>query len=1048
MRIHELEIDHFGVWKNVTIPFHDRGVTVLYGPNEAGKSTLMRFVRGVLYGYQPGDELDANRRQERVICSGTLKVSHQGQAYRIRRVSENGTRGLLEINGQRVSQNDSLVQKLLGSASESLFKDIFAIGLTELQQLATLTGDEVAAQIYGLSLGREGEQIVRAQNAFFKGEQFLVDNEHRKGEVFSLIQQLAELDRELERIGQPAQRHTRLNDQIQKHDVGASELRRRQSNFQQDLRGYQFLNQVWEPWANHREIQQQLDRLPVTNLDIELLNRFDDMELELSEVDSQRQHFIEEAKRLQKQSEEIKLRPELEEETCAVQNLNEQTREMQEIEQRLQGRQKSGPDPRDQEIQRLLTNFDGRWDVQRLQATDISPTKIHELLQVGDAYRQANRSRSKGARKYKKRTAELKSLEQQQRGLGDEPVDKIRDDLNKKIDELENLRGLRIRKEHLEKTTQLLPEMQEAEAVEQELPPFFYYVLWFFAAPGAILFIAGSFRAMSGMVAGGAQVAIIGACYALLGLGSLGLCWTMKQHFSRLKVRFSGSDENRERIERELARVDAQIHKIKSSHLLHPQRTAPQTLITERDDVAQVEEALAKLRQQLHDLSNQSDVLQRLESLRRSMSKMRSNLQEYQKRISRTRSDWSEALRRFGLSETLKVGEAVAQCQQIANAKSALDKWNQTHHTEEQQQRQLNAFLEKVQQLSNKIEGRGIAIRDPYQLLSEWHREVQLLGERRRERTQLRETAKEKRREASRLVDKIERMREQRGFLLSQLGVSDRGEIAAKLAAIDGRKTLQTQFDDAQQKLDKVVGIDSELVITEEMLIEYEEEANRQQIADIRTELQEIDEALQVEYQKIGKLKQEVHDIEKDRSVASLRFDREQVADSLREASESLFAYRVADRVVGQLRERIERERQPETLQAASEYLNQLTCGKYRNVWTPLGERILLVDDDAEQSLRVEQLSSGTREQVFLALRLAMIRDFATQGVELPLILDDVTVNFDQMRTEAAVETLLKVADNAQQVMLFTCHLHLAHLFENEGVEPVWLPTHRPEVTV
>ncbi len=1048
MRIHELEIDQFGIWKDVTFPFHDRGVSVLYGPNEAGKSTLMRFIRGVLYGYQPSDELDASRRQERVICSGTLKVSHQGQGYRIRRVSENGTRGVLEINGQRVSQNDSLVQKLLGSASESLFKDVFAIGLSELQQLATLSGDEVAAQIYGLSLGREGEQIVRAQNAFSKGEQFLVDDDHRKGEIFSLIQQLAELDRELERIGQPAQRHTRLNDQIQKYDVSASELRRRQSNLQQDLRGYQFLNQVWEPWANHREIHQKLDRLPTTNLDIELLNRFDDMELELSEVDSQRQHLIEEAKRLQAQSEEIKLRPELEEETCAVQNLNEQSREMQAIEQRLQGRQKSGPDPRDQEIQRLLANFDGRWNVQRLQATDVSPTKIHELLQVGDAYHESDRSRSNGARKYKQKSEELKQLEQQYREFGDESVDKVRDDLNQKIDELENLRGLRIRKEHLEKTTKLLPEMQGAEAVEQELPPFFYYVLWFFAIPGGVLFLWGTYGAMHGVVAGGAHAAIIGACYALLGLGSLGLCWTMKQHFSRLKVRFSGSDENRERIERELARVDAQIHKIKSRHLLNPQRTAPPTLITERDDVPDVEETLVKLRQQLHDLSNRSDDLQRLEELRRSMSEMRSNLQEYQKRVSRTRSDWTNALRRFGLSETFNVGEAVAQCQQIANAKSALDNWNRTHQSEEQQERQLETFLEKVQQLSNKIEGRGIAVRDPYQLLAEWNRELQLLGERRRERTQLRETAKEKRREASRLVDKIDRMRQQRGSLLSQLGVADRGEIAAKLAAIDERKTLQAQCDEAQQNLDKIIGIDSELVITEEMLIEYEEQSNRQQIASIRTELQEIDEALQVEYQKIGKLKQEVVDIEKDRSVASLRFDREQVADALRVASESLFAHKVADSVVGKLRERIERERQPETLQAASEYLNQLTCGKYCNVWTPLGERVLFVDDDAEQSLRVEQLSSGTREQVFLALRLAMIRDFGTRGVELPMILDDVTVNFDQVRTEAAVETLLKVADNGQQIMLFTCHLHLAHLFENEDVEPVWLPTHRPEMTV
>ncbi|MBT5017575.1 MAG: hypothetical protein HON04_02395 [Planctomicrobium sp.] len=291
-------------------------------------------------------------------------------------------------------------------------------------------------------------------------------------------------------------------------------------------------------------------------------------------------------------------------------------------------------------------------------------------------------------------------------------------------------------------------------------------------------------------------------------------------------------------------------------------------------------------------------------------------------------------------------------------------------------------------------------------------------------------------------------MREQRSLLLSQLGVADRGDIAAKLAAIDERKTLEAELKGAEHTLFNVTKNEPELVITEDMLEEYEEAANRLQLNQIRDELQEIDETLQREYQTLGKLKQEVRDIEEDRSVASLRFDREQVADALRVASESLLSNRLANRVVDELRGRIERDRQPQTLLTASEYLRQLTCDKYRNVWTPLGEKSLLVDDDSQQSLRVEQLSSGTREQVFLALRLAMIKDFAAQGVELPMILDDVTVNFDQIRTEAAVETLLNVADEGQQVMLFTCHLHLAHLFEAENVEPVWLPNHRPEMTV
>ncbi|HWL09225.1 MAG TPA: hypothetical protein VNQ76_12535, partial [Planctomicrobium sp.] len=126
-----------------------------------------------------------------------------------------------------------------------------------------------------------------------------------------------------------------------------------------------------------------------------------------------------------------------------------------------------------------------------------------------------------------------------------------------------------------------------------------------------------------------------------------------------------------------------------------------------------------------------------------------------------------------------------------------------------------------------------------------------------------------------------------------------------------------------------------------------------------------------------------------------------------------------------------------------SAYLHQFTCGKYHRIWTRLGEKTLLVDDDKQHAFRVEQLSSGTKEQVFLSIRLAMIRDFARNGTELPMVLDDVTVNFDQTRLEAAAKTLLDVSSQGQQILLLTCHLHFAQLFQQQGHEPIWLPALR-----
>ena len=53
MRIKDIEVDGFGIWNSVKLQELPPGVTVLYGPNEAGKTTLMQFVRTVLYGFSP-----------------------------------------------------------------------------------------------------------------------------------------------------------------------------------------------------------------------------------------------------------------------------------------------------------------------------------------------------------------------------------------------------------------------------------------------------------------------------------------------------------------------------------------------------------------------------------------------------------------------------------------------------------------------------------------------------------------------------------------------------------------------------------------------------------------------------------------------------------------------------------------------------------------------------------------------------------------------------------------------------------------------------------
>ena len=78
-----------------------------------------------------------------------------------------------------------------------------------------------------------------------------------------------------------------------------------------------------------------------------------------------------------------------------------------------------------------------------------------------------------------------------------------------------------------------------------------------------------------------------------------------------------------------------------------------------------------------------------------------------------------------------------------------------------------------------------------------------------------------------------------------------------------------------------------------------------------------------------------------------------------------------------------------------------------------------------------DQLSRGAQEQLYLAMRLAHIRMHSGNSTTLPVIMDDIMVNFDSGRMERtirAMSDLSKPADNhsAYQVFYFTCHTFVA----------------------
>jgi uncharacterized protein YhaN len=117
-------------------------------------------------------------------------------------------------------------------------------------------------------------------------------------------------------------------------------------------------------------------------------------------------------------------------------------------------------------------------------------------------------------------------------------------------------------------------------------------------------------------------------------------------------------------------------------------------------------------------------------------------------------------------------------------------------------------------------------------------------------------------------------------------------------------------------------------------------------------------------------------------------------------------------------------------LMRAKDVFAELTDGVYTGLRADINERgetILIAEDALRRSLEIDALSDGTVDSLYLALRLAVVQEHNASHEPIPFVADDLLINLDNKRAQAALRTLAAIAASSQ-VLLFTHHAHMADL--------------------
>lgn len=140
-------------------------------------------------------------------------------------------------------------------------------------------------------------------------------------------------------------------------------------------------------------------------------------------------------------------------------------------------------------------------------------------------------------------------------------------------------------------------------------------------------------------------------------------------------------------------------------------------------------------------------------------------------------------------------------------------------------------------------------------------------------------------------------------------------------------------------------------------------------------------------------------------------------------------ATRLAGAVLNRVIQRYQTEHQGPLLRRAAAVFARITLGSFVNLAVDYVQerQVLLGVRPNDDRVAVTGMSQGTRDQLFLSLRLAAIeRHIASRG-PFPVIVDDLLVQFDDARALATLEVLAELGTKTQ-VLFFTHHEHLAEL--------------------
>lgn len=974
MKIIEIHVYGFGK----LIDFHLTNLSdfqVIYGKNEAGKSTLMAFIHSVLFGFPTKQQQDLRYEPKTHSAYGgqlVLLTEKYGKVL-VERVKGKAT-GEVTVtmeNGQ--IGGEELLSIVLNHLNKSMFQSIFSFNIHGLQNMNKLKGEDISRYLF--AAGTIGtDSLLKAEQEIQKEMDTLFKPNGRKPVINQLLHELRSREKELNELKIYNGQYEMLKHKQLSLESERSAIQEKIEHHQRELQTVEKMINEWPLYKEKQQIMKRIDAFGTISFPANGLERMEQLTLQIRSINSRLAACEQQKKQLEQQIAQATPNPSFDEHHLSLQQLINEWSQYEQWKNDLD-KYTLELETIHEQLQLLLQELHLQHiDLERVEAIDVSIKAKEQLRSLLKQYDYLSLRRESLTKQRKDKKQELIAIEHNCNHLESQlmPEETFRR-LSNKQHHLEHTKVLQAEYDRVQQQIEIMKNVASSRNTSGQMTIIMMAVFLLFAGFSLVMkhydFLILSFV----------------ACIIV------GIFMMKKGGQKQLNKQLSSLSEEAEKLKEQL-NSEKNVHH--NAHLYEQQKELREQW---KNQVLQLEH----IQHQSEQLEHEWQLLHK----------------EHQRFIEQLNQMKKEML----LDIEFPSEQLMNAFDILVDIRKHLSKTKHINVLIQQLQRQRLEWKQELEQWFERLQFKWPSNFEGILLLKKAlsdHQEKKIIY---RELNNKRQELDNQEHQLKLEQQSVESDMQQLMSVANVENIEDYWNKGSNFETVEKLKERLALLS-IQMSEEKTKGYQS---------IQDIHELERKQTSLI-SHVKDLTHQLTVTDTDLAKIKYELKQLEEGGTFTEKLHEFHYSKSQFQDFAKKWFKLALAKQILVNMMDKFRKQRFPKVLQMAETYLSMLTNGEYVSLHLHEEEDHFFIKRQDGVLFAPNELSQATAEQLYVSLRFALV-NILEDEYACPIIIDDGFVNFDSRRTENVIELLKKMSKN-KQVLFFTCHQYLLPTFAEEQI--------------